>query len=479
MKKILFILVLLHALSTFAKVELKVDCGNHCAFRDFANNCHGVYFKVTNTDRKPEFVLTSYDSGSDRCVGLSFTPPTYKKASMAEVLNLCDCSHLPPLPVLPNKTAPMTSSMKEDLIKLKALNQTWAPCAPDPLTIDTPVDDQYPLKDADIDSCQNMQSQGKKGYVMLGCEELSSPDCTYYGNTNNYAGPLCMAGDLDRCDDIVNSQDPVTGAWFRNAYQMRFPDSEKGQPLFSRDEFLGVMLYFAKTKNKISAEKWLRFIEQNPKISSTAIKSLKVRSICPPRPDTKPPQVSESEWKAMLPDDRCEFRGDTYGTMYRTYKYIGFTDKELKSISPGIYRMMKISNPITNLTAELSSRFVPAVGYEQGNQATNLLLLYNIGWKNNPILKSAAKTINRRTAYESPYYHYLEYGPTEYGAALIKKYCPTIAPQFGPYPDGWHLPSASYFDSAVHYFGGQMWEWLVNIPNGHECIAWINLYLKI
>lgn len=478
MKKISLILGLLCCVSALATIEFKVDCGNHCAFREFEKNCHGAYFKLTNGNSRPEFILANYDSGIDQCLALSYNPPAFRKVKLEEVQKLCDCSQLPPLPALPNKSAPMSSSTIEDLKELRALNETWAPCAPDPLIIATPADEQHPLKDSDLDSCQNMKREGKAGYVMLGCEELSSPDCTYHGNTNNYSGPLCFAGEADRCDDIKKSQDPVTGGWYRNAYQRRFPNSERGQSLFSRDEFLGVMLYLAKTKDKVAAEKWMRFIDKNPKIGSTVAKSIKVLSICPPRPSTKPPEVSDAEWKAMLPNDSCEFRGDTYGSMYRTYRHIGFSDKELKSFSKHIYRMMKISNPITNLTAELSTHFVPAVGYEQGNQASNLLLLFNIGWKNNKTLQRSASTINRRSSFESPYYHYLEYGPTEYGAHLIKKYCLRAPPVFGPFPDGWHLPSASYFDSSVHYFGGKTWEWLIHTPNGHECIGWINLYLK-
>jgi hypothetical protein len=89
--------------------------------------------------------------------------------------------------------------------------------------------------------------------------------------------------------------------------------------------------------------------------------------------------------------------------------------------------------------------------------------------------------LDRRTGYISPYFHYLaeDEVPDEYGAYLIRKYCPLVMPYSGPIANGhFALPAASFFDMGMRSFGGVNEYGIKSEPMGHECIAWINLYLK-
>lgn len=468
--KLLVIFVFIFKLSFAFANELYVDCKNYCAFRDFKNNCHGIAFKKKKNNGKFDYKYTHFSELFNSCSnGLKNIP-------IKKVNQLCDCSSLPEIGPIPDREEPLKDATAADLIELRDKISRWAPCAPNPFKLDIPVNDQEPLTQKDLRAC----STDPEGYPVLGgCYQGGVQSCTYYGNTNNYAGPFCLFGDQQMCNAIKMSQDPITGGWHRSAFQRRFIESERGQPTFSRDEFLGIMLYFVKTKDKNAAKKWMQFIEKNPKKYLTGLgKTIKVYNICPPHKAVKPPYISDRDWQRIQADDRCEMRGDSWATMYKVYRYIGFTNKDLQQISKGIYHKMRTYYLSGNLISNLSSRFVPAIGYEMGNQATNILLLKFAG-DDSLVLNNAAHLINKRTGFESPYYHYLDKGPTEYGAYLIKKYCPSEQPNYQkPEQGGIGRAAASYFDSAIHYYGGIKDNWETNLPTGHECIGWINLYLQ-
>ena len=479
LRHILVICFLFISSHLFASVEIYTDCSNYCAFREIENNCHGIAFKKIKNG-KTDYLYTHWSSLRNGCQYSRI--PDFHFISQVDVQKSCTCEGLPELPPVVARNLPISESTIQELKELRTKIKGYAPCAPDPLLMAAPIDDQHPYLPTDVQSCESMKEQGKPFYLVLGaCLDPGNPNCSYYGNTNNYSGPLCMAGDLDRCEEVRKSQNPITGAWYRSAYQMRFPITEHGQPLFSRDEFLGVMLYLIKTKDVVAAEKWLRFIANNPKKPLTLTRGLiKAFNICPPHVAVKPSDVSDSDWARMQPDDRCEMRGDSWAAMYKVYRFLGFTNRELKAINAQIYYTMKAYAPTASLVANLSSRTVPAFGYEAGNQATNILILKSVGMKDDLILQDAARAINQRTGFESAYYHWLDQGvATEYGAYLIKKYCPPQAPNYrNPPQGGYGVPAAGFFDYAVHYFNGISSGWEANLPTGHECIGWINFYLN-
>jgi hypothetical protein len=477
--KSFLMLVVLFCSSANAKItyELYADCANYCTFRDFPNNCHGIAFK-SEKKGETDFHYTYFSKNLNACIHTR--PPFINAISMHDVVSKCDCSHLPSLAALPPFESSMSDSTRAELVDLKNKISEWAPCATDPMKI-VPIDAEGKFSSDDQGSCKYM----KNGYMVLGgCEPgMHSDFCRFYGNTNNVAAPFCIAGDLDRCKDIALNHDPKTGAWYRSAFQRRDPLSERGQPLFSRDEFLGVMIYLAKTKDKESARRWMQFVEQNPKKYLTGTrKKIKAYNICPPLPvKERPSDISEKQWEDMQPDDRCEMRPNDWPMMYVVYKHIGFTDDELKTISKGIYYRMKLLNPFKGAISYGSALTVPARSYELALQATTVLLFREAGLNDNATLNATAKLINDRTARDNPYYHYLAMGnrATEYGAQLIKKFCSPDKPNYkNPPQGGYGRPAASFFDSGNHTFGGLNVGSEANLPIGHDCIAWINFYLN-
>lgn len=462
--------------------NLYIDCQNHCAFSEMKYNCHGIAFKREKKG-KTEFLYTHHNHTMNACVYFeTYTIPTFKKINYSKVQTLCDCEEKNI--EVPSLTQPMSLQTAKELVQLKMKISNWARCAPDPLTIAiNPGEGEYTPEQLGI--CKEMRQLGLNPYAVLGgCQEGTFWNyCHYYGNTNIFAGPLCMAGDMNMCNDIKKNQNPDTGAWYRSAYQRRFPYSERGQPLFSRDEFLGMLMYFATTKDKEAAKKWLIFLRDNPKKDLLGIhlgNIFKVHNICAYHHGDKPSDVTDEQWKKMQADDRCELRPDSWGLLYKVYSYIGFSKSELKSISKKMYRKMRRNRFLIRPTNWGSALSVPRYTYETGLQAITVQLLRFIG-QANKFTNSAARTINRKTDFMSPYYQFLAQGnkATEYGAYLIKKYCPSERPNYAHPPQGGiGVAAASFFDSNVNFFGGQKDGWQANQPTGHDCLGWINLYLK-
>jgi hypothetical protein len=481
---ILFFFSVQPMLAAAAKtVELSPECDNYCAFSEFGKHCQGVRFKFTedsNGVSSSYYLYSVYNRLLDKCVASKRIPMPHI-ADLAEVEGICKCGPAGNAP--PKMGTPLTDATKAKLILLRDQIRAWAPCAPDPLSHD-PGSLLQPFRPDEVKSCREMKANGQKGYLIPGgCTDSYLPACTYYGNTNNLSGVFCFAGDLERCDEVKSGQDPKTGAWYRNAYQRLYPDSEQGQPLFSRDEFMGVMFYLLKTKDRDAALKYLRFLSENPKKPFSFGKGLiKVFDICPQRPKEKPPGVPDSAWTEMLSDDRCEMRPSTWGMMAIVYEGIGISLTEIRAISPEIAKKLKRNRKFATLGARILSGVAPPVGgaaYESALQAGANWIPKILGMGSANLLK-AQKNIDRRTGFISPYFHFLGQNevPDEYGAYLIQKYCPKDQPYSGPLPGGhFALPAASFFDMGMRSFGGVNEYGIKSEPMGHECIAWINLYL--
>jgi hypothetical protein len=164
------------------------------------------------------------------------------------------------------------------------------------------------------------------------------------------------------------------------------------------------------------------------------------------------------------------------------YEGIGIRATEIRAISPEIEKKLKRNRKFARLGARILSGVAPPVGgsaYESALQAGANWIPKILGIGSRNLLK-AQKTIHRRTGFISPYFHFLGQNevPDEYGAYLIQKYCPLEQPYSGPLPGGgFSLPAASFFDMGMRSFGGLNEYGIRSEPMGHECIAWINLYL--
>jgi hypothetical protein len=474
------------------------ECNNYCAFSEFEPRCSGVRFKVTTTKNDTtdtETVYTIWNEVLQACTSVKKFPKILS-IKTNKIKAACQCEA--PTAVLPDPHGPITDASKQKLVELKSHIENWSMCAPNPLTL-KPNSLLQPFLPNQVESCVSMKQKGQQGYMIMGgCNDQQLYNCNYYPNTNNLAGVFCATGDEDRCEDVRKSQDPVTGAWYRNAYQRIYPNSEQGQPLFSRDEVLGVLFYLAHKKDKTAAQKWLQFIERNPTKNSfiweTVLERLKLSTpkrakkiqildFCPPRPKEKPEGISDAAWVEMQSDDRCEMRPTTWGTMYQVYRYMGFTDADLKKMAPTVFKKLKANQNLAAAGTQLFSHTTPAVGggaYQTALLVSNNWLLQIVG-QDNPTLQQAQKVLNRRSGYISPYFHYQAENrrATEFGAYLIQKYCPVTMPYAGPLPGGGvAYPAASFFDMGMRSFGGLNEYGIQSTPTGHDCLAWIRLYVK-
>jgi hypothetical protein len=436
-------------------------------------------------NQKNEYHYTQYKPLSQDC-SLDKTFGIHRIAHK-KVVETCQCPAQDSARLPEKFDEPVHPETRAQLLALKTQLQSWSQCATHPL--DLPIDrpEVNPLHPSDFQSCASFTRAGRRSTIALPlCSEPNGYGCTYHGNTNHLAGPFCLLGDEARCQDLIDAQDPVTGAWYRSPYHRLKPTMDRGQPTFSRDELLGSMYYWAKTKNKNSALKWLRFLENNPKKKFT-IKQLPIRvlNICPPLPVTRPADITEEQWSVMQPDDRCEMRPNLWPMMYDVLKYIDVTDWEIIKISPWMFAQMTAFDPVGSPTLMIESIFNPITGsggYQGALTAKNLFLRHYLREGDASRLdKRSSARMNKRSDYSNPFYHWLGLGgrATELGAQMILKVCPRSLPRYGATPnEPFRFPSGAFFGPDVFFYNSVDNYGSYQLPIGHDCVAWINLYTQ-
>jgi hypothetical protein len=465
-----------------------LNCENYCAFREFSPNCQGIYWQYSDGYRGYSEWSPQYNGCLEK---RTITTDVSQLSSHLITPNYISCNCGTPSVYPPAQSLqPISQTTRDKLALLRDQIRTWTTCAPAP-TSATPLNN--PIKFNDIKSCRQLKLENKvtSFFKINRCEYGLSAwnhDCEYHGDLPGAVFWMCLAGDTDRCNDIKRAQNPTTGAWFRNDHQRLDFRAGRDQPLFSRDHTLGALGYLVATADKPAALKWLTFIRDNPKI-------LGMHNICPPRPNVpKPPELTQLQWDNMLPDDRCDVRMNLWGLFYLVYKYIGFTDAELQSISSGIYNAMMFAKTIDLGTLSLTADTVPSAGagaYQIQLVADEIQIRLAAGQSYSD-LSNIINKVNNRTSKIQPRYHFLANNrvATEYGAYLIQKYCRPQRPSYGYWsnsgnqsaifenaPTGKWYWGGSIDSGSYQYFGSydaydRRW-----LENGHECINWINLYL--
>jgi hypothetical protein len=485
MFKLSIILTLFYCLS--AAAGWRVDCENYCAFSEFPNNCQGVYYQYPDNHK-------SYSGYSETYRGCyeNRVPDAETIDFNAHVLNRsairCNC---PAVSVsLPSETEPLRNETRTALTILREQMRARTTCAPSPNTRPDPANQvAVPYRYDEKAPCFQVNAP-PRAYIL---DELCSPGlsfnfyggCQYHGDAVGGMGWICHSGEMDRCRDIAEAQDPQTGAWYRNSYLRRFPGQYRGQPYFSRDMGNGVMKYLLKTRDKPRAEKWLRFLARNPKHAGTF-------NLCPP-PVPQPPFMSDEEYGFVQFDDRCMMGPTFLGQLYRVLRHIGFSDGELNRINSELYQSMVAGTGLLNANLLVSARTVPAKGANayQATLAADEVMSRMLMGDRGTTSRSAARILNERTSKINPRFHWLAQNATatEYGAYLIKKFCRVPKPNYGNWAfsgnqrpeDGnptWHWLKGSNIDSVEYQYMGAPNSWgSRNAEIGHECIGWINLYL--
>ncbi|MBC7691699.1 MAG: hypothetical protein H7222_08000 [Methylotenera sp.] len=476
----------LEPLEAVASVGWRVDCANFCNFSEFQHNCQGVYWDYGNGNDDRGY------SGWDSAYGACKETQTYTGTTHIIYLSQIQCgcpstSATPPA----NVTAALTATTRAELELLRAQVRAYTPCAPDPAR--TVADPFAPFKFDEVKSCQVLRKTRQRGaFIQI---EHCSPglqtgdtECTYHGDQLANTPMTCLFGETDRCTDIRDSQDPVTGAWYRNPYQRRHPETATGQPIFSRDALLGIEAYVLKYRDKPAFLRWLTFMRNNPRVQPGNF-----FSHCPARLTIpKPPQVSQANWDAVIPDQRCALIPSAMGDLYLLAREIGITDAEINTIGSDLLGQMTLGANLVDQTAYLSALNVPTHGtgaYEAGDLMDEIGIRTQFSGGAGSVMTSAAQMINDRGGRINPGYHFIanQAQATEYGAYLIKKYCKAPRPNWGMwFLNGWNWDNnptnywsagKSHLYTNYQFSGGLTPYGEVPLVTGHDCLTWLDMYL--
>lgn len=486
----LIILTILFSLNSFAD-QWQVDCGNYCFFSEIQPNCQGVYYNYTATNTKS---YSSWSSTQNGCI--ENNPLTFQTHIIYPNQIPCNCAAKA---APPSRTTAMSSAMRDKLELLRAQVHAWTMCSPDPASNFANIFDPFTFKETN--NCQYLRKRniGRDYLAPHGCYTGLFPwidrgwhTCGYLGDQLYDCGTACLSGNSDLCYNILDAQDQVTGGWYRNPFLRRHPETYTNQPQSSRDMMLGMLEYWIKSKNKTSATKWLYFVKNNPKVKWTS--GLYYHNLCPQRLNIpKPPQLTQEQWDKTIPDDRCAIIPASWGLIYSTLKYIGFSDLELNNIDSSMYSNMVNGELTLNAEISLEAQSAPAIGgnaWQVYDTFDSVFIRYLSKSSSQNQMRQAAATINKRTGYLNPVVQYLEHGgPTEYGAYLIRKYCTATRPNWGQWflsgnggqgtnPTGYFIEGRHFFYGAYQFAGGleQNLGFYI-LPNGHDCIMALNLYL--
>ena len=436
-------------------------------------------------------MATSWSSNYSACQATNVL--TASSHIITENLIQCGCptptTHPPSDP-----SASLTSATRAKLELLRAQVHGWTPCTKDPAA---PVADPFAnMLQSNVATCQSLRkSWQRSNYVAInGCYPGYYPSIDYQWHTCGYAGDQvsnsminCLAGDKDRCSDIIDSMDPATGYTYRNPFARRHPETNGGNPAFSRDQMDGLLGYFVMNHDKANFIKFLTSVKNTPKWNG-------LFNICPPRPNIpKPWQTSQADWDAALPDDRCGLIPETAGMVYFAAMTAGLTQADINAIGTDLYSALASGSMTTDATALTESITAPALGtagYLLSDTADGTYLRMNTTGGMNPTVKSAASNIDIRTSQLNPYYHFLAESlqPTEWGGYLIQKYCKGTRPTWGlQFTSGngsiWNNSSGRWDygqpigEEGYQYMGGYNPYGNFMTPAGHDCLAWLDMYL--
>lgn len=91
-------------------------------------------------------------------------------------------------------------------------------------------------------------------------EDKEDKDKCDDGDSVIFSGLLCFSGEQIGCKAVKNSQSD-NGQWYRSP-RRKISKGGSSKANFSRDQMLGLMLYFVKTKDKNSAERWWKWVNR-------------------------------------------------------------------------------------------------------------------------------------------------------------------------------------------------------------------------
>jgi hypothetical protein len=458
----------------------QVDCNTFCFHEELnpsGQNCQGLIW----TDSQGDWGLTDYIGG--RCQG---TAPgnILRSVDRSWALQTCGSCQRQTRHVSPRKTqaqiardftTPMSAASAAELVVLRDQIRAWVPCV-DLNTCPRDSTGAAQCTRAHVKRCSEITAPGALKVALHG--DACNPTCQVSGDLVYESGPGCLAGEMDRCQEIRASQDREgsygpRGAWYRNPDDLRRSSGPDGV-LFSRDQSLGVLQYLLRTRDHAAAELWFGFLAKSRKLVAGTLYNL-----CPERAGAKPA------------DDRCRVLPNTLATYLRVLRHIGF---DLKKLDPGMRLQMEglaavNTDRLTLLASAQTVRVRTGKAYEGSLQVleANIHDAAGAGRFRDLLGRErhtleAAEILDRRSNHQNAGWHFLALRkkPTERLAWMLKQFCTAEKPAYGSWYEtygllnrtgGWVAGSNLFFSTANYqYYPGLGPYGYAPQHNGHECV---------
>jgi hypothetical protein len=234
-----------------------------------------------------------------------------------------------------------------------------------------------------------------------------------------FSGISCLAGDLERCEDVRRAQGP-DGRWWRSPLHV----GNNLENSFSRDQSKGALAYLVATKDVQAALRWQAYLEAN---------NLRM---CP-----------------TSTDNRCKITLGASRLFGSVWSYLG--------LEPA--KWMNRGKWITNIYNPIEARFQPR-GYPMHLGAVSAWIRREIARRGGHKVEKVDGRVVRVLACredENPFFLLLQNGPTVEVANLILNRCPDEKPEFDRLDWAWQRDQ-----------GNAPW----SRSSGHDCVFIINVF---
>lgn len=198
------------------------------------------------------------------------------------------------------------------------------------------------------------------------------------GDSAIFNGILCYSGVEEGCRTVRDSQ-ATSGQWYRSPRRMK-NGGGNSKANFSRDQMMGLLLYFVKTKDKRSAEKWWKWVNRK-----------QPRTVC-----------SNNDLVCILIDNL------SLSLIAKVFNYIGM------DLDPDLQRLLNRKKPVENAATTRVTISAANPGYVSHNYIITLLIHHHIDPRGHLWKDYWTKTLlNKKDMDNNPFFQY-----------VAKKTCP-------------------------------------------------------
>lgn len=235
------------------------------------------------------------------------------------------------------------------------------------------------------------------------------------GDMTLFNGLLCAAGVELGCTGVAESQNPVTGEWFRSP-RIREHGNDRGGSNFSPDMALGVQLYLVKTLDVDRAAKWLAWLDQHVPCSLEILGYCLIEGL--PRFCT---DDAEEKGCTMRPGDAAQLSA-TVSYLQAAANLPHLPDGRLRGY---LGTFAGYGPAIENMDSRVNKP-----GYSQHLVGVSVFLMQNIGQRDSRISEAAERLAEKNPG--NAFFTYLKEGKSETVRSEILARCPTLTTVLTP-----------------------------------------------